>query len=270
MPITPHTNLNALPAMLPGAVNAYNAPRKNTAAYNITYDAYITARNAGIATHRNLRSWLATHGACVQIHHLLMAFGMNARGSVLVPVLNLGHTLAHLPANSIDWIESLSLPLVNAPCIIVNPTTGHNLSLELCALFASLANPGAITVSGGFVAASKALHCLFPNLAPMIDNTHSGVSYFNIERATYTPPMGAADWDAWLGLPLGGVPNPSPRGDGRHSWDGPRFMAALGINQHIYDLWQGIHGNPGLNAFLRIDSSSGTTGIPRVIDKLLW
>jgi hypothetical protein len=270
MPIALHTHMHALPPLIPAAVTAYNAPGTNTANYNVTYNAFINARNAGIAAHGSLHLWISGGHASAQIHGLLAAFGMNAQGSVLVPMASLAHTLTHLPAASIDWIEGFSLPLAAAPCVLVNPVTHQSLSTELCALFDTLVNPGAITVSGGFVAASKTLHCLFPDLAPMIDGRHSGISYFNINRATYNPPLGVATWNAWLGFPLGGPANPSPRGAGRRNWDGPRFMAALGVNQHIYELWQAANGHPGIHAFLAMDPALGTTGVPRIIDKLLW
>jgi hypothetical protein len=127
--------------------------------------------------------------------------------------------------------------------------------------------PGAITVSGGFVAASKLMHCLFPDLAPIVDVRHTGRSYANILRSTYTPPL-VPSWNLWLGTPLVGPPNPSPAY--RAGWGGQQFLAALGVNQHIYALWQTANGNPGLANFLAVDPAPGTTGIPRIIDKVLW
>jgi hypothetical protein len=47
-------------------------------------------------------------------------------------------------------------------------------------------------------------------------------------------------------------------------------MAAIGINQHIYELWQAAIGHPSLADFLALDPTPGTTGIPRIIDKCLW
>ena len=72
------------------------------------------------------------------------------------------------------------------------------------------------------------------------------------------------------GSAIPGVVNPTPRGAGRHAWQWPQFMAAIGVNQHIYDLWQVANGHPGFPAFLAIDPTPGTTGIPRIIDKGLW
>jgi hypothetical protein len=47
-------------------------------------------------------------------------------------------------------------------------------------------------------------------------------------------------------------------------------MAAIGVNQHIYELWQVVNRNPGLQAFLALDPTPGANGIPRIIDKSLW
>jgi len=162
------------------------------------------------------------------------------------------------------------LPLAAPPPVLVNPATGATLSGEMEAIYCALSAPGAVTHSGGYVAASKAMHCLFPELAPMIDGKHAGISYFNIVRETYTPPLGIVEWTRWLGAPIDGVPNPSPRGGGRDSWGWKQFMAAIGINQHIYELWQAANGHPGLADFLALDPTPGTTGIPRIIDKSLW
>jgi hypothetical protein len=149
------------------------------------------------------------------------------------------------------------------------PGGGPTLAAEITTIYNAFAAPGAVSIRGGFVAASKVLHCLFPELAPMIDGAHTGLSYFHIDRTTYSPPMGGS-WAGWLGGPMAGVPNPSPRGAGRHRWGSQQFLAAIGINQHIYALWQAAHGHPGLPAFLALDPTPGTTGIPRVIDKALW
>lgn len=270
MPIAKNTPLMALPALLPAAVDEYNAPGNRTANYNATYGAFIAARQTGIALHGDISAWIQNGAAAVEVHALLASFGMNAQRSVLVQLPVLQRTLAGLPAATINWVQNISLPLSQAPCHIINPATGQRLSEELAELFNALSAPGAITLSGGFVAASKTLHCIFPELAPMIDGRHSGRSYFHIERVTYVPPLGIATWSQWLGGPLGGVPNPSPTGAGRNNWDSARFIAALGVNQYIYELWQADNGNVGLEPFLALDSVAGTTGIPRIVDKLLW
>ena len=45
----------------------------------------------------------------------------------------------------------------------------------------------------------------------------------------------------------------------------------IGVHlKHIFEIWDVANGNAGLRAFLALDSVSGTTGIPRIIDKVLW
>lgn len=269
MPIPVATPLTNIPAMFPARIAAYNVPGSRTAGYNLTYNRYITDRAAGIAA-GGLATWIAGGGAVIAIQSLLTNFGMNARNSVLVPDAAFQATLVGLHAPTINWISGLSLPLAAPPPVIINPVTGASLAADMNVLFNALQASGAVSVSGGYVAASKTLHCLFPNLTPMIDGEHTGLSYYHIVRATYTPPLGLGNWDLWVGATLRGVPNPSPRGAGRAGWDWTRFAAAIGINQHIYELWQANNGYPGLPAFLAMDPTPGTTGIPKIIDKVLW
>jgi hypothetical protein len=269
MPIPQGTLLNAIPAMLPERIAAYNAPGTRTARYNLTYNHYIVGRTGGIAA-GGLSAWIAGGGAVIAIQSLLTSFGMNARNSVLVPAATLQAALNALHAPTLDWISTLSLPLPVPPPAIVNPNSGTSLAGDLHDIYDSLGAPGAVTASGGYVAASKALHCLFPNLAPMIDGEHTGLSLSRIARATYTAPLGLGNWALWVGVPLAGVPNPSPQGAGRTGWDWTRFVAAIGISQHIYELWQGNNAHPELPVFLALDPAAGTTGVPRIIDKVLW
>ena len=261
--------MGQIPVMLLKRIEAYNKGAR-TKLYNLEYKKYIDARSSGIAAAGSLAAWVNTDKAAERVRILLRCFGMNSKGSKLVDLVGFQKTLADINPGTIDWASSIWLPLSDSPPNISNPVTGRSLSSELRAMYEVLAAPGAVTVSGGYVAASKAMHCLFPELAPMIDGRHSGISYYNIVRQTYTPPLGVVEWAGWLGAPINGVPNPSPRGQGRDSWDSKRFVLAMGVNQHIYELWQEGNGHPGLAAFLALDPSPGTTGIPRIVDKGLW
>lgn len=267
MPIPVSTNINAIPALIASNISTYNTGR-NGVAYNSHYNNYITARNAGIITATTLSGWIASGTAANAIIDLLTAYGMDVRNSRLVTLANLNATLSALPAPTVNYLSTISLPLEKPPSVLINPMTGNNLSTEICIIYNALFAAGAVTASGGFVAASKTMHCLFPNLAPMIDGEHTGISFYNIERHTYTPPL-VRDWAEWIGHPINGVPNPSPRGAGRNGWRQDQFLAAIGISQKIYELWNAANGG-GITGFLALDKTMGTTGIPRVIDKILW
>jgi hypothetical protein len=270
MPIPAGTKLAEIQGLLANKIAAYNDPAEYTSGYNHPYNNYIVARTDGIEAAGSLGAWIAGGGAADAIQTLLIAFGMNARNSELVPLPAIQQTLAGINPAVVNWVAGIPLPLSVPPANLVNPATDTTLSAELQSIYNALAAPGSVTLSGGYVSASKAVHCLFPELAPMIDGAHTGISYYNTVRATYKPPLGLVDWAAWIGAPIPGVANPSPRGAGRHAWQWPQFMAAVGVNQHIYELWQVAKGHPGFPAFLAIDPTPGTTGIPRIIDKGLW
>lgn len=270
MPIPEGTPLVALPGMLEPNIAAYNeSDTNNGAGYNRLYYNYIAVRHDGIAAAGSLSAWIIGDGVA-SIQALLAAFGMNDRNSRLVSHATFRGVLSTIDAAIINWVASLALPLGVSPPNLVNPVTGTTLSTELHLIYDTLWTPGSVTDSGGFVAASKTMHCLFPRLTPMIDGAHTGISYYNFDRATYSPPLGLDNWAAWIGEPPRGVVNPSPRGAGRNAWQWHQFMAAVGVNQHIYELWQVANGDPGLQEFLALDPTPGTTGIPRIIDKGLW
>ncbi|MBL8027902.1 MAG: hypothetical protein JNL74_15880 [Fibrobacteres bacterium] len=217
-----------------------------------------------------MSAWLTGGAAEPHIQALLRDFGMDARNSTLAPAAVLQNALSALNPTTLNWINSFSLPLHNSLSKIINPATARSLAAELSDIYTVLSEPGVVSISGGFVAASKAIHALFPALTPMIDGAHTGISYYNILRNTYTPPLGLDNWNDWLGHPLNGVVNPSPRGAGRNSWGADQFLCAIGLNQHIYENWQAANGNHGIIAFIALDSTPGATGVTRIIDKLLW
>jgi len=269
MPIAPHSPLAAIPRALALGVSSYNA-LPVALRYNGAYNAYVASRGAGTASAGSLSGWIAGGAAHSAMWSLLDAFDMNRRGSRLVHPPTLRATLTALSPTVINWIASIHLPLAVAPALQVNPGGTSTLAVDLTTIHGLLARRGAVSHSGGYAVASKTMHCLFPELAPMIDGRHTGVSYFNILRRTYLPPPPVASWVHWIGAPMIGPANPSPRGGGRRLWGAAQFLAVIGINQHIYDLWQRSNGSPGLPAFLALDPTPGTTGIPRIIDKGLW
>jgi len=73
-----------------------------------------------------------------------------------------------------------------------------------------------------------------------------------------------------LGSPAPKTPNPSPCGAGAQNWGSSQLLCAIGFYERIYEEWQTRNSQPGLQAFLTLDSSRGTTGVPRVVDKIMW
>jgi hypothetical protein len=250
-------------------IAAYNDGRR-AAGYNTQYNAFIVARAAGIrANGGGLAQWLAMPTAAIAIRNLLNAFGMNARKSALVNMQTLSNTIVRaLATHPVNVIDGFRLPLQDAIGATIL-RSGSNLGETLATIYEVLAAPGCVTTSGGYIAASKTMHCFFPELAPMIDGTHTGISYCRINPATYSPPIGG-NWEGWLCHPLNGLPNPSPRGAGRNNWGSDQLLCAIGATQAIYEAWQTANGSPGLAAFMALDPTSGTTGIPRIVDKILW
>ncbi len=266
MPIENGTRLASIPGMLEHNVAAYNNGR-NGPKYNMSYRTYIAARRGIEAV--SLSVWVAGRGASA-MWTLLDAFGMNARNSRLVPPEQLRAVLSDLDPAALDWIAGLALPLDSPPPELPGPDGHMNLCTALQHIYDRLASPGSVTMSGGFVAASKAMHCLFPDLAPVIDRSHAGLSFYHIQPADYTPPLCLGTWERWLGVQTRNKLNPSPQGIGGRAWGWQQFVAAMGIDQHIYELWREPRGDPGLGAFLALDATGGATGIPRLIDKGLW
>ena len=269
MPLPRNVGINEIPSLVASKIQKYNNSPKG-AVYNNDYAIYISLREKGIKEIGSLSGWASSGKAIKPIQDLLIAYGMNARESQIVSPLVFQSALSDIGNTSLDWVSNFELPLTKSPALLINPVSGLSLSEELTEIYNMLSTPNVVTVSGGFVASSKTMHCLFPNLSPMIDGTHSGISYYNISRFTYKPPSICKDWEEWIGHSISHVLNPSPRGAGRNSWRADQFLASIGVNQHIYELWQTYNGELGFTAFLALDQNRGTTGIPRIIDKVLW
>lgn len=101
MPIPNGTKLAEVPAMLSANIARYNATVGAT--YNPPYTDYIATRNAGIAAAGSLSTWLAGNPAA-PIQMLLVAFGMNAQKSHLVPRAKFQGILSSLPSAVVNWL----------------------------------------------------------------------------------------------------------------------------------------------------------------------
>ncbi len=251
---------------IPNAINNYNSGR-NGSGFNDAYAFFMQSRTAGLADHNgSLQKWLVTQEAAEPIWALLDCYGMNVRGSKLLESGQIHTTLQSLvTVVSIDEIAHFRIPTGGLNQVLPSGTT---LAVSLGTLFEYMRLPNRITVSGGFVGASKALHCILPELVPMLDRTHIALSLYEMCRSDYLPPGGS--WHRYLGFPAPNTPNPSPRGAGAQIWRSSQLLCAIGFYERIYEEWQTQNGQLGLEAFLTLDSSRGTTGVPRVVDKIMW
>lgn len=145
----------------------------------------------------------------------------------------------------------------------------HNSTVaqELGKLFDFCSEQRHFSESGGIVIGSKVAHAILPNLCPIIDTSHIAVSLNNIASGEYLPPGGS--WDMYHGYAPKRKHNPSPRGCSRYSWGKDQFLCAIGFYARIYQEWQEANSYPGLVAFLFQDPIEGTTGIPRLLDKVI-
>ncbi len=251
---------------IPTSINDYNGGR-NGSRFNDAYASFMQARTMGLARYGgSLRRWLFTRDGAKAIWALLDCYGMNVRGSKLVSSGQLHATLQSL-ATIADVDQIVRFPIPTGGLNRVLPS-GRILASSLGTLFKDMRLPNRITVSGGFVGASKALHCILPGLVPMLDRTHIALSLYEICRSDYLPPSGS--WFQYLGSPAPSTPNPSPRGAGAQGWGSGQLLCAIGFYECIYEEWQTRNGQPGLQAFLALDSSRGTTGVPRIVDKIMW
>lgn len=267
MPIPPNSDHIWFADNLERLVRDYNTGTGGEA-FNASYATFIENRERGIARQGSLSAWLATDAASMAVWGLLDSFGMNIRNSRLISVdMGFSDSLASLQTiANLDGLNSIPFPTGGLNATVFPSVL--SVADELILLYDYCCSSARFSNSGGFVIASKVLHCVLPNLAPMIDGLHSGISYYNFSRASYFPPGG--DWTTYLGFQIDGLTNPSPRGAGRNNWRAHQFCCSIGYNETLYNTWQTRNGNPGLAAFMALDPTPGTTTINRIIDKGLW
>lgn len=233
--------------------------------YNRAYASFTGERASDIAAHKDIEGWLTSDEAGPCIRKLMVDFGMNSQGSKLESPEKFTAGVQGIPeAVNIKILSSVKIPAgtLNTP---VDRTT---VEAEICALFDYCASRGRFSISGGFVIGSKTSHCIFPELCPMLDGRHIAISLYNVDRGEYLPP--GNNWRSYLGRDKRTPINPSPQGDGRYNWDCYRYTQAIAFFERIYSDWQDAYGNPGLAKFMSLDPDTGTTGVPRIIDKVLW
>ena len=242
-----------------------NNMEKRIQKYNLNHDNYvghyknyINKRNHYIEELGDLSNAVREKDFILDIEKILIEYGMNSRNSELMNNSTFQNTLI----NNIDVIDEIE----NSKKTISSITNNAELIKKIKILYNKLSKPQALTLSGGFVIASKTMHFLFPELFIMIDGAHIGISLYNIDD--YVPhPIDGKNWYSVFSDYSGKKSNPSPRGNGRRSWDSERYCMALFYYKRLFYEW--IDKNDSNeNAFIKLDQNSNY--IPRILDKALW
>lgn len=259
MPLPKDTARQDIIKSIPTRIANYNSSASN----NSTYLRFITERKAGIKSSGSLEKWLVTPEAADLIHSFINDFGM--RSYQLTPPVVYSRNLFELTVSvDVEGLSRFTPDQGQLTTLIGNSTVAQ----ELGKLFDFCSKWRHFSEAGGIVVGSKVAHAILPELCPMIDTRHIGISLFNIAPGEYLPP--GDSWDEYLGYTPRGKINPSPRGGSRNRWRKDQFLCANGFYARIYHEWQEANGNPGMTAFLFLDPVQGTTGIPRLLEKVFW
>jgi len=247
---------------IPNRITEYNRAH---AGYNFAYQSFISSRSSGIAHHQGIETWLRSNDAGPCVRNLMDCFGMNIKGSTLISEEKFTASLQILPDEvNIKILSTVKIPTGGLSAQI----DGIIIEEEIRSLFDFCARKERFSESGGFVIGSKVSHCIFPELCLMLDNAHIANALYNMKREEYLPP--GDNWRSFLGRDEKTPVNPSPKGNGRKNWDCYRYTQAIAFYERIFTDWQNTQENSDLGKFLKLDPVQGTTGVPRIIDKVLW
>ncbi len=202
-------------------------------------------------------------GFTVQLQDILIKFGMNARAAELTPHQRFLETVSRVGPD----FQLLNITQTRLYALDLNQMIGTRTLYPLIRnVFSNFAKPTKLSMAGGFVVASKTMHFIMPELFVMVDGQHIGISLYNI--VDYHPhPDDGRDWFDVVPNYSGRKPNPSPRGEGRKSWDSERYCIALMYYKRIINEWR-QQNNSNIESFHDLDSCANTPA--RIIDKALW
>lgn len=262
MPVPKGTLTSYIVKNIQHLVEKYN---RDYGHYNRDYNFFLKQRTHLFASiDRSFNNLLHDLRFSDQLRNILDSFGMNTRHSKLVSSQRFLDTMSQI-GFEFDLLESeqIRLHTLDLHQIIHDQT----VFLIIKKIFNLFKKPGNLTESGGFVIASKTMHFIMPELFIMLDGQHIAVSLYNIYD--YHPhPDDGANWFETIPNYSGLKPNPSPRGEGRKSWDYERYSIALMYYKRIFQEWC-QHANSNIENFLDIDSQNVST-VKRIIDKALW
>lgn len=262
MPISRGTVTTDIVKNLPYLVSKYNRCEQ---LFVQVYNRFMRERNHLLELHNGIfRTLLNDPIFGNYLRGILVDFGLDARGSKLVSPQRILETISGCGSES-DRLKSanISLHTLNLHQTIENQTVGS----IIVRIFDFFAKPYRITESGGFVAASKTMHFIMPELFIILDGQHIAISLYNI--SDYNPhPEDGRSWADVVPNYSGNKPNPSPRGNGRKSWDAERCVIGLMYYKRIIREWC-QRNYSDIKGFLEIDSENASTA-SRIIDKALW
>lgn len=238
--------------------------------YNIKFDFYVTDYNKYLSQRKFLlnvnnefQKLLMNDEFISALRWILIKFGMNARQSQLTEISSFSKVIKE----SIPIFEEIlkhKKVITNLDFTIDNES--RKLYKLICDIYNRFSEPAKLSYSGGFVIASKTLHFVLPDLFIMIDGAHIGISLYHI--TDYQPLVDEGkDWYAVIPGYSGKKPNPSPRGQGRASWDSERYCIALLFYKRIYHDWLKAF-KVNHQSFLELDEKSCL--VSRIIDKTMW
>ena len=240
--------------------------------YNQLYSSYVRDYNCFIGertrllmiNNRNLVSLLEDPRFSDQLQNILTKFGMNARASELVSRHRFLDTISQVGSE----FDSLDTAQIRFHTLNLHQMIGsRTVDLIVRNIFYLFEEPGRLSTAGGFVVASKTMHFIIPELFVMLDGQHIGISLYNISDY-YPHSDDGGDWFNVIPDYSGRKPNPSPRGEGRKSWDDERYRITLMYYKRIIRDWC-QQNNSSIEEFLDLDVENASTAA-RIIDKALW
>jgi len=199
-----------------------------------------------------------------QLHDILTKFGMNARASELASRQRFLDTISQV-SSEFDLLNAARIRLYT---LNLHQKLGSGTVDSIVRnIFNLFETPNHLSIAGGFVVASKTMHFIMPELFIMLDGQHIGISLYNI--SDYHPHSDdGRDWFDVIPNYSGRKPNPSPRGEGRKSWDDERYCVALMYYKRIIRDWR-QQNNTRIEEFLSLDAECASKAA-RIIDKALW
>ena len=260
MPIPVGITTSVLVRNIQERIKNYN---QNLDFYVRDYQQYISKRRSIFCETHKISDIFQNDEYISELRWILDKFGMNARRSQLTE------------QSSFSKVIEESTPIFEK--ILEHETTLQKVSFTnsnqsrdyyslICEIYNLFSKPGKLSYSGGFVIASKTMHFILPDLFVMIDGAHIGISLYNI--SDYHPHSdNGKDWFEAIPSYSGKKSNPSPRGQGRTSWDSERYCIALLFYKRIYHEWIETF-NSNHETFIELDTFSRS--VPRIIDKSLW